>query len=128
MWAIIYPVSAIPAITILYIVQRRAKKAGALDSYKTPFQIYGGKKIVTAMFWQLDIVGVILLLGVFALILVPFTIAGGVETQWKTAKVIAPLVIGVLLIPVWLYWESTCLHPMVPFRVRLSNILKLSRS
>ena len=77
MWAIIYPVSAIPAITILYIVQRRAKKAGALDSYKTPFQIYGGKKIVTAMFWQLDIVGVILLLGVFALILVPFTIAGG---------------------------------------------------
>ncbi|EZF33390.1 Siderochrome-iron transporter Sit1 [Trichophyton interdigitale] len=117
MWAIIYPVSAIPALTILYIVQRRAKKAGALDSYKTPFQIYGGKKIVTAMFWQLDIVGVILLLGVFALILVPFTIAGGVETQWKTAKVIAPLVIGVLLIPVWLYWESTCLHPMVPFRL-----------
>ncbi|EFR05113.1 siderophore iron transporter 1 [Nannizzia gypsea CBS 118893] len=117
MWAIIYPVCAIPAITILYIVQRRAKKAGALDSYKTPFQIYGGKKIVTAMFWQLDIIGVILLLGVFALILVPFTIAGGLETKWKTAKVIAPLVIGVLLIPVWLYWESTCLHPMVPFRL-----------
>ncbi|KAM5451539.1 ferrioxamine B transporter [Microsporum audouinii] len=117
MFAIIYPVCAIPCITLLYIVQRRAKRAGALENYRTPFQIYGGKKIVTAMFWQLDVIGIILLLGVFALILVPFTIAGGVETQWRTAKVIAPLVIGVLLIPVWLYWESTCLHPMVPFRL-----------
>ncbi|KAK2847629.1 ferrioxamine B transporter [Arthroderma sp. PD_2] len=117
MWGIIYPVSCIPALAILYVVERRAKKSGALDNFKTAFQTYGAKKFVTAMFWQLDVVGVILLIGVFALILVPFTIAGGVETQWKTAKVIAPLVIGVLLIPAWLYWESTCLHPMIPFRL-----------
>ncbi|KAF3484204.1 MFS siderochrome iron transporter MirB [Arthroderma uncinatum] len=117
MWAIIYPVTCIPAIVLLYVVQRRAQKAGALDNYKTPFQTYGGKKIITAMFWQLDVVGIILLVGVFALILVPFTIAGGVQAQWKTAKVIAPLVIGILLIPVWLFWESTCLHPMVPFKL-----------
>lgn len=57
------------------------------------------------------------MIGIFAMILVPFTLAGGFEAQWKTAKVIAPLVIGVLLIPVWIVWERKCQHPMVPFRV-----------
>lgn len=69
------------------------------------------------LFWHLDVVGIVLLIAMLACILVPFTLAGGVTAQWKTAKVIAPLVIGFLLIPVWVYWEKTCKHPMVPFKV-----------
>ncbi|KAK2734663.1 Siderophore transporter [Myotisia sp. PD_48] len=117
MWAIIYPVCCIPLLLSLYIVHRRAKKAGALAGYKSPYQLYGGRKLVTAIFWQLDVIGIVLLIAVFALVLVPFTIAGGVVTQWKTAKVIAPLVIGVLLIPVWVFWEMKSPHPMIPFRL-----------
>lgn len=78
-------------------------------------------------FWHLDVIGIILLIAMLACILVPFTLAGGVTAQWKTAKVLAPLVIGILLTPVWAYWERTCKHPMLPFRVSL-NLDTLGRS
>jgi hypothetical protein len=77
----------------------------------------GKSQLAVELFWHLDIVGNILLIAMLACILVPFTLAGGVTQQWKTAKVIAPLVIGVLLIPVWIFWERTCKHPMLPFNV-----------
>jgi SIT family siderophore-iron:H+ symporter-like MFS transporter len=117
MFAIIYPICAIPLLAVLFTVQRRSKKAGALESYKSSFETLGGKKMAVELFWHLDVVGLILMIAMLACILVPFTLAGGVTTQWKTAKVIAPLVIGFLLIPVWVYWEKTCKHPMIPFKV-----------
>ncbi|KAK2737879.1 Siderophore transporter [Onygenales sp. PD_40] len=117
MWAIIYPASCLPLIVSLFIVHRRAKRDGVLENYKSPYQLLGARQLSVALFWQLDVIGVILLIAVFALILVPFTLAGGVKTQWETAKVIAPLVIGVLCIPAWIYWEKTCKHPMIPFRL-----------
>ncbi|KAL1955479.1 hypothetical protein VTO42DRAFT_8505 [Malbranchea cinnamomea] len=117
MWAIIYPVCCLPLLTALFIVHRRAKLSGALAAYKTPYQLYGPRHLASAIFWQLDAIGVLLLVAVFALILVPFTIAGGVQQQWRTAKIIVPLVIGILLIPVWILWEMKCKHPMVPFKL-----------
>ncbi|KAI1945320.1 ferrioxamine B transporter [Ophidiomyces ophidiicola] len=117
MWAIIYPICALPLLVSLFIVHRRAKKAGALTAYKSPYQLLGFRRLTVSLFWQLDVVGVILLIGVFAMILIPFTLAGGVQLQWKTAKIIAPLVIGILLIPAWIFWEMKCLHPMVPFKL-----------
>ncbi|KAJ6124733.1 hypothetical protein N7471_012050 [Penicillium samsonianum] len=117
MFAIIYPVCALPLIAVLFIVQRRAKKSGALESYKSSLQLLGRRQLVIELFWHLDIVGNILLIAMLACILVPFTLAGGVTTQWKTAKVIAPLVIGILLIPVWIVWERTCQYPMLPFKL-----------
>ena len=122
MFAIIYPVCAIPLIVVLFIVHRRAKKSGALESYKSSLQLLGKRQLALELFWHLDIVGNILLIAMLACILVPFTLAGGVTAQWKTAKVIAPLVIGVLLIPVWIFWERTCQHPMLPFKV--SDMIK----
>lgn len=117
MFAIIYPVCALPLITVLFIVQRRARKTGALESYKSSMQLLGKRQLAVELFAHLDIVGNILLIAMMACILVPFTLAGGVTSQWKTAKVIAPLVIGVLLIPVWIFWEKTCQYPMLPFKV-----------
>lgn len=123
MFAIIYPVCALPLITVLFIVHRRAKASGQLESYKSSMEMIGGRRLAVELFWHLDVIGIILLIAMLACILVPFTLAGGVTAQWKTAKVIAPLVIGILLIPVWAYWEKTCKHPMLPFRVSLNPTL-----
>ena len=54
---------------------------------------------------------------VFALILVPFTIAGSAKEQWKAGHIIAMLVIGVCCIPAFVVWEMKAKHPLVPFRV-----------
>lgn len=48
---------------------RKAKKNGALDNYKTPYQLHGGKKLASALFWQLDVPGIILVIAVLGLIL-----------------------------------------------------------
>ncbi|RKU44741.1 Siderophore transporter [Coniochaeta pulveracea] len=96
MWCIIYTVCALPLLVSLMIT-------------------LGGRAFLADLFWRLDVIGIILMIAVFALILVPLTIAGGFKSQWKTAHVIAPLVVGVLCIPVFIVWELKARHPLLPF-------------
>ncbi|KAE8452619.1 hypothetical protein EG329_013878 [Mollisiaceae sp. DMI_Dod_QoI] len=117
MFAIIYTCVSIPLIVALWVPYRRAQREGALQNHRSPWQMLGFWRLATAIFWQLDVVGNILLVAVFALILVPFTIAGGASEQWSKAKVIAPLVIGLCCIPVWVWWEKRTRYPMVPFKL-----------
>ncbi|KAF5990290.1 putative SIT1-transporter of the bacterial siderophore ferrioxamine B [Fusarium bulbicola] len=115
MWCIIYPVCALPLIISLLVVGHRAKKAGHLVGYRSSFQQLGFNKLTIELFWLLDIIGVILLIAVFALLLVPLTIAGGFESKWSDPQVVAPLVIGFVCIPVFVVWELRAPHPLVPF-------------
>ncbi|KAI5195195.1 ferrioxamine B transporter [Aureobasidium subglaciale] len=117
MWAIIYPICAMPLVAALFIASSRAKKAGALANYQSPFQRDGFGSTLIALFWQLDVIGIVLMIAMFALILVPFTIAGGLSDTWGTAHVIAPLVIGICLIPVFALYERRAPHPLVPFHL-----------
>ncbi|KDN67106.1 putative major facilitator superfamily transporter [Colletotrichum sublineola] len=115
MWCIIYPVCALPLIVSLSIVGRRARKQGLLDSYASPFRTLGLNKFLIELFWQLDVIGIILVIAIFALILVPFTLAGGLTSSWQEAHIIAPLVVGILCIPAFVWWERKAKHPLVPF-------------
>ncbi|KAK7530582.1 major facilitator superfamily domain-containing protein [Phyllosticta citribraziliensis] len=117
MWAIIYPVSAIPLMAALQIAHRRATKSGDLAGYKTPFQILGGRGLVNALFWQLDTIGIVLMIAVFALLLVPLTLAGGVSSKWQDGHIIAPLVVGFCCIPGFVWWEMKAVHPLIPFKL-----------
>ncbi|QEL61599.1 hypothetical protein CJJ09_003746 [Candidozyma auris] len=55
---------------------------------------------------------------ILGLILVPLTLAGGVSSKWQSGKIIGPLVLGVVLIPVWVLWETKLTsRPMAPFKV-----------
>jgi SIT family siderophore-iron:H+ symporter-like MFS transporter len=53
------------------------------------------------------------------LFLVPFTLAGGAKSKWGEAHIIAPVVIGACVFPLWVWWERTCRYPLVPFHVSL---------
>ncbi|KAF7561933.1 hypothetical protein G7046_g2232 [Stylonectria norvegica] len=115
MWCIIYTVCAMPLIISLSIVGRRAKKEGRLDNYRSSFESLGFQNLAVELFWLLDVIGIVLVIAVFALILVPLSTAGGFKEQWKTAHVIAPLVIGIVCIPFFVLWELKAPHPLVPF-------------
>lgn len=115
MWAIIYPICALPLLISLWHVARKAKKAGILDNYKSPYQSLGFKRFIVELFWALDVIGIILLIAVFALVLTPFTIAGGYGDNWKKAHVLAPLIIGLFCIPAFAFWELRAPKPLVPF-------------
>ncbi|CAK7204314.1 ferrioxamine B transporter [Sporothrix eucalyptigena] len=116
MWCIIYPVCCLPLLVTLLIVGRRAKKLGLISPYTKALQFDKGiGAFFVDLFWRLDVIGIILMIAVFALILVPFTIAGGIQSQWKEAHIIAPLVVGIVCIPVFIVWEMRAPHPLVPF-------------
>lgn len=127
MWALIYPVCSLPLLITLSLVARRARKAGSLEAYSSPFQLLGPRRLMVRLFWQLDVIGIVLLVAVFGLILAPFTLAGGAPGQqqsagsiaasWQAAHVIAPVVVGIVCAPLWVIWEMKTEYPIVPFRL-----------
>lgn len=70
------------------------------------------------LFWTIDVVGILFVICIWGFILVPFTLAGGQRKTWSQAKIIAPLVIGVCLAPLFVIWEKNwARHPLFPFRL-----------
>lgn len=115
MWCIIYPVCTMPLIISLTLVGRRARKHGLLEKYSEAVGAVSWGPFLTDLFWRLDVIGIILMIALFALILVPLTIAGGFEASWTAPHVLAPLIVGVCTIPVFVLWQLRAPHPLVPF-------------
>lgn len=109
MWCIIFIICVAPLVSVLLFLDRRAQRL-------TTERSTARRHSLLQTFWRLDIIGLILLIAIFALILTPFTIAGGVKTTWRTAHVIAPLVIGFLCIPVFVAWQTRAPYPLIPFK------------
>lgn len=104
MWCIVLPVCAAPLLASLAVVSRRARRRG-LNGHRSSLEL----------FWLLDVVGLLLMVSLFALVLVPLTLAGGFRSLWATAPVVAPLVVGVLCLPAFVAWELRAPHPLFPF-------------
>ncbi|CCG84437.1 protein of unknown function [Taphrina deformans PYCC 5710] len=117
MWAIILPIVTIPLILNLWWNGRKAKKSGVLKDLATPFAGLTWWQSIVQLFWLLDVVGIILMIAVFALLLVPLTLAGGISSTWRKAHIIAPLVVGFVMIPIFIIWELFTKHPVIPFRL-----------
>ncbi|KAL4886424.1 major facilitator superfamily domain-containing protein [Aspergillus karnatakaensis] len=109
MWCIIFTVMAGLVIGTLTFLHLRARNSTAAPKASRWIPL-------DKVFWQLDVPGIILLIASLALLLTPLTIAGGESPKWKTAHVIAPLVIGFLCIPVFIFWQMRAPHPLVPFQ------------
>lgn len=97
--------------------------AGDLDGIESPRKGSSMFQVAIDLFWQLDLLGSLLVIAMFSFILVPFTIAGGSDDpseQWKRAKILAPLLVGVLfMLPSFIIWEKYwAQHPLVPTHVR----------
>jgi MFS transporter, SIT family, siderophore-iron:H+ symporter len=120
MWCIIYTVCTLPLIVSLLVVSRSARQKGLLDAYRSPFQALDARDALdfaVKLFHRLDVIGILLLLAVFALILVPLTLAGGLSSEWNEPRTIVPLVFGVLSVPLFIFWELKARHPLVPFQL-----------
>ncbi|RSL92348.1 hypothetical protein CEP52_013865 [Fusarium oligoseptatum] len=113
MWCIIYPVCCIPFVTVMAIVGRRASKALPHETKYSPSNGSIRLRIID-LFQKLDIVGVLFLTATLSLTLIPLTLAGGESKKWQTAGIITPIVLGILMIPVFVFWEKHTPHPMIP--------------
>ncbi|CAM0141654.1 hypothetical protein VKS41_000762 [Umbelopsis sp. WA50703] len=118
MWCIIIPITSIPIYVGLIMAKRKAKRDGKLEGLELKYDRSSIHNGMLWFFWQLDVIGVILLTAMLALILIPLTIAGGTSANWHKGDVIAMLVIGILCIPAFAVWElKFARHPCVPFHL-----------
>ncbi|SMQ54845.1 unnamed protein product [Zymoseptoria tritici ST99CH_3D7] len=117
MFAIIFPVVVAPVFLCLWLAHRRAKRHEDLAEYQTPFQMLGFPKLMVSLFWQLDVISIVLVMGALGCLLVPFTLAGDGAQAWSEPHIVAPIVIGFILFPIFFFWQTKAPHPMLPYHL-----------
>ncbi|KAG5770721.1 hypothetical protein H9Q72_002510 [Fusarium xylarioides] len=122
MWALILPFCAAPLIITLYVLQRRARKAGyrrrgAWDAADKTQPL--SKRIINLIWVDLDILGAVLLVLGLGLTLIPLSLTGARNSdRWDQGSYIAVLVIGVVVVVVFFVWDTKFAKvPFVPFRM-----------
>lgn len=120
MWAFIVPLSCVPLFACILHMRFLAHK-NAKDQLESEVLLYKhmpwSQYLVEVFFWRLDLLGLLLVCVVFGCILVPFTLAGSLQSKWKQAEIIVPEVIGwCVALPLFLLWEGKySRHPLVPW-------------
>ncbi|KAI0365208.1 drug:h+ antiporter [Pilatotrama ljubarskyi] len=110
MFAILVPMSLSPLIITLFWGERKAKKLGLVDAPQPRSDLVPPVKVrALQRVWlfaeQLDLVGLVLLGSAVALILLPMTLAQRAKNQWSNPSMIATLVLGWVLLPVFAVWD-----------------------
>ncbi|SCU86963.1 LANO_0C09692g1_1 [Lachancea nothofagi CBS 11611] len=121
MWAFIIPLSTLPIICCMVHMRlkaRRTEQWAILAEEKSFYQADGLVKTLIELFWRLDVLGVLLMTTSVGCILSPLTLAGGTQAKWANSHLIGPLVLGFVLLPIFLVWESKwSKYPVVPYNL-----------
>ncbi|CCH46887.1 Siderophore iron transporter [Wickerhamomyces ciferrii] len=121
MWAIIFPVASLPLIFVILHMRLKAGKTPewkALKRQKTHYQSKGLWSFLKELYWRTDITGILILTVMLGCILVPLTLAGGAKSKWAKGEIIGPLVLGVVLIPIFGLYESyIARYPLAAYKL-----------
>ncbi|KAH9895800.1 drug:h+ antiporter [Cubamyces lactineus] len=109
MFAILVPASLSPLIITLFWAERKARKLGLVAAPPSSLEPKWRVAPVLRRVWlyaeQLDVVGLAILGTAVALILLPLTLAQGAKGQWDNPSMIAMIVVGCVLLPVFAFWD-----------------------
>lgn len=103
-FAIILPVVAVPISIVFFMNQRKAMQMGV---YKKPRD--NNRTFLQAVrfyFWELDVIGLFILMGGLVMFLLPFSLASTAPHGWRTDYIIALLVVGFCLIIFFPFFEK----------------------
>ncbi|SGZ50100.1 CIC11C00000003961 [Sungouiella intermedia] len=123
MWAFVSPLAILPYLFCQAYMYWKARQMPQWKQLNEERALANQGKTLSSrfiaksklVFWKIDFIGCLLIILFLGFILVPLTLAGGKLKQWKTAKIIAPLVIGFCTLPVLWIWEAKfARHPLVP--------------
>ncbi|KAL2812447.1 major facilitator superfamily domain-containing protein [Aspergillus cavernicola] len=118
-WCILLPAIAVPLLTTLYLGIRKGKKQGLLQKESSGRTWY---ESIIFHAVEFDIIGIFLLAAGFILFLLPFTLANSSHNKWKSASILAMLVIGfVTLIVFAIYEKFLSSKPFIPFHLLTSR-------
>ena len=123
-WAIVLPVAFLPLALSLLLNARKAKKLNLL-----PVSPWKGRSLAANLkkFWyELDVMGLLLLSAAISLILIPLTLAASATNKWHNGSIIAMLVVGCICLPAFIIWESfpvVAPHPFLSLRLLRNRTL-----
>ncbi|KAI0367328.1 drug:h+ antiporter [Pilatotrama ljubarskyi] len=109
MFAILVPASLSPLIVTLFWAERKARRLRLVNAPETRLQPKIHVPILRRIWLyaeQLDVIGLAILGTAVALILLPLTLAQGAKGQWSNPSMIAMIVVGCVLLPVFALWDS----------------------
>lgn len=113
MWTIVLPIAFLPLALALFINMRKAKKLGRLPP--SPWKGHSFTGGVRSVWYELDIMGLLLLSAAFSLILIPCTLAQRAKGGWNNGSMIAMVVVGCVCLIVFPLWESSSKLAPRPF-------------
>ena len=113
LWAIVLPVAFLPLGLSLALNLRRAKKQGILPP--RPWQDLGAFSVVKNLWFELDVMGLLLLAAGISLLLLPLTLAPRASGGWQNPSMIAMLVIGCVCLVAFPFWEASPILAPMPF-------------
>ncbi|BGP15718.1 hypothetical protein JCM10213_006111 [Rhodosporidiobolus nylandii] len=126
-FTILIPVMVIPVMLTLGIGMREHKRQDG-EATVVPRRADGPrptlKQKIVSVFWQLDLLGLLLLVGGFGMLLTIITIANGRGSHWSDAHSIALLTVGGILVIAFVFWERFgARHPLIPFHLLTNRTL-----
>ena len=117
-WTIVLPVAFLPLALALFLNKRKAARSHLLP--QSPWQgqtfVMGAKNL----WYEIDLMGLLLLSAAISLILIPLTLAAKAKSGWHNASIIAMLVVGCVCLVVFPVWESSrkfAPHPFISLRL-----------
>jgi MFS family permease len=119
-WAIVLPICFLPLATVLILNQRKAKLEGCLPP--SIFQGQSAWAVAKKLWFELDIFGLLLLSAAICLILIPLTLAASAKGGWRNGSIIAMLVIGIVCLFLFLFWERS--PRLAPFAFFPKNLFQ----
>ena len=103
-WTIVLPVAFMPLALSLLLNMRKAARLNILPP--SPWEGQSLKRSIQDLWFQLDIMGLLLLSAAISLILVPLTLAATARDHWHNASIIAMIVVGCVCLVSFPTWES----------------------
>ncbi|KAL8966296.1 MAG: hypothetical protein Q9197_006064 [Variospora fuerteventurae] len=117
-WTIVLPVAFLPLALTLFLNLKKAKKLNQLAPPPWKGQnFFGGVKSV---WYELDIMGLLLLSAACSLILVPCTLAQRAKGGWNNGSMIAMVVVGCTCLVALPFWEISprlAPRPFMPLKM-----------
>ncbi|KAJ5101180.1 hypothetical protein N7456_007232 [Penicillium angulare] len=101
-FAIILVGVCIPMLVVMLLMQRKVERFGVLEKERSTRSWW---QSIVYYAVQFDVLGIVLITAIFALILLPFSIAQYAPKGWASGYIIAMEVLGVSCIPAFYCWE-----------------------
>jgi MFS family permease len=115
-FAVLLPICAIPLLGILWWNARKAEKRGLVEEKRWRSMTW--RELLSHLFVELDMPGMVLLTAGFTLLLLPLALAASHPTTWRSTGIIIMLCVGGSCLLSFILWDiKFASFPIVTFRL-----------